>query len=227
MSNKKFGGANGKGYYIALILCAVAIGISGYLYYSNTNDTQPQLGGDDVPAAVTDPQHSDLPVAVMPSVTDPTQTTGESQATKPTTAVVPKPMKTASPVEGELAAVYAMDTLSYNATTRDWRVHNGVDIAAEEGAKVCAAAAGTVYTVYEDETMGTTVVIRHENGYVTRYSSLAPEVSVKPGDDVALGQQIGCVGNTALLESAIGSHVHFSVSCNDEPVDPGEFLPKN
>ena len=30
MSNKKFGGsANGKGYYIALILCADAIGISG------------------------------------------------------------------------------------------------------------------------------------------------------------------------------------------------------
>ena len=41
---------------------------------------------------------------------------------------------------------------------------------------------------------------------------------------VKLGQKIGCVGETALLESAIGCHVHFSVSRNDEPVDPGTFL---
>jgi murein DD-endopeptidase MepM/ murein hydrolase activator NlpD len=133
-------------------------------------------------------------------------------------------MRTASPVEGETVAVYAMDSLSYNATTRDWRVHNGVDIAAEEGTKVCAAAEGTVYTVYEDETMGMTVVIRHADGYVTKYASLAQEVSVKPGDTVELGQQLGCVGNTALLESAIGCHVHFSVTQNDEPVDPAQFL---
>ena len=33
MSKQKFGGnISGKGYYIALILCAVAIGVSGYLY---------------------------------------------------------------------------------------------------------------------------------------------------------------------------------------------------
>ena len=46
MSNqKKF---SAKGYYIALALCAAAIGVSGYLYYRNLN--QPEA---DVPAAVT------------------------------------------------------------------------------------------------------------------------------------------------------------------------------
>ena len=34
------GAASGKGYYIALILCAIAIGITGYVYYRNTNQTQ-------------------------------------------------------------------------------------------------------------------------------------------------------------------------------------------
>jgi murein DD-endopeptidase MepM/ murein hydrolase activator NlpD len=121
-------------------------------------------------------------------------------------------------------AVYAMNELSYNATTRDWRVHNGVDIAAEAGTQVCAAAAGVVYTVYEDETMGMTVVIRHDGDYTTKYSSLATEVSVSPGDEVALGQVIGCVGDTALLETALGDHVHFSVTCGDEVMDPAEFL---
>ena len=117
-----------------------------------------------------------------------------------------------------------MDALSYNQTTRDWRVHDGVDIAAEAGTAVCAAADGTVYTVYEDDTMGTTVVIRHEEGYTTKYASLAQEVSVAAGDTVTMGQAIGTVGQTALLESAIGDHLHFSVTCNGENLDPAEFL---
>ena len=117
-----------------------------------------------------------------------------------------------------------MEALSYNQTTRDWRVHDGMDIVAETGTGVSAAADGTVYTVYEDETMGMTVVIRHEGGYVTKYASLAETVSVQPGDQVAMGQPIGAVGNTALMESAIGDHVHFSVTRYEEPMDPAEFL---
>lgn len=224
MSNKKHGGsANGKGYYIALILCAVAIGISGYLYYSSANEQEnTQLGGQDVTAGATQPHgQKDLPVIA----TQPDEVTaGTTQPTTPST--VRKPVQTVSPVEGEIIAVYAMDELGYNATTRDWRVHNGVDIAAEEGSPVYAAADGTVYTVYEDETMGMTVVIRHGDGFVTRYSSLAQEVSVKAGDSVSMGQKIGTVGTTALLESAIGSHVHFAVTQNDESIDPAQFLAK-
>ena len=37
---------------------------------------------------------------------------------------------------------------------------------------------------------------------------------------VASGKQL----NVTLLESAIGCHVHFAVTHNDEPMDPGEFL---
>ena len=220
MSNKKF--TNGKGYYIALALCAVAIGVSGYLYYSHANEEQTQLNNPDASVSQTVPDgEQDLPVvATQPqqSGTQPTETT------VPPATVTRKPLQTAAPVEGEIVMVYAMDSLGYNPTTRDWRVHNGVDIAAEEGSKVCAAAEGTVYTVYEDDTMGMTVVIRHQDGYITKYASLSPDVPVKAGDVVKLGQQIGYVGNSALLENAIGCHVHFSVTKNDEPVDPAEFL---
>ena len=219
MSNKKFGSATGKGYYIALILCAVAIGISGYLYYANQTDDTPQLGGQDITVAATEPAQNDVPVGV--TVPAPT---GAVEATEPKPTVVRKPIRTASPLEGEIVAVYAMDALSYNATTRDWRTHDGIDLAAEAGASVCAAAEGTVYTVYEDETMGHTVVIRHQDGYVTCYASLGEDVAVAPGDTVTLGQKIGTVGNSALLESALGDHIQFSVTQNDEPVDPQKFL---
>lgn len=218
MKSKKTTG-NGfgtRGYYIALILCAVAIGISGYLYYRNANQDKPQLQSPTLDVLGTD----DNVAAVATQPTLPNQGGEDTPTTKP-----PKvPMKTGMPVSGQTVAGYAMDCLSYNPTTRDWRVHNGIDIAADPQTQVCAAADGTVYTTYVDETMGTTVVIRHADGYVTKYSSLGAELNVSAGDTVTLGQAIGTVGNTALLESAIGDHVHFSVTHNDEPMDPMAFL---
>ena len=213
MSNQKFKGFSGKGYYIALILCAAAIGISGYLYYQN-NPVDPQLQSPTIGANSPNPDDIQA-VATHPTLPNSSQ--------KPTTGGK-KPIKTMLPVTGQTVAGYAMDCLSYNATTRDWRVHNGIDIAAEAGTTVYAAADGTVYTTYEDDTMGHTVVIHHDGGYVTVYSSLGGKLSVSAGDTVTMGQAIGCVGNTALLESALGDHVHFSVSCNDKAMDPLDFL---
>ena len=67
-------------------------------------------------------------------------------------------------------------------------------------------------------------MIRHEDGYTTHYSSLADEVAVKAGDQVQLGQTIGTVGNTALMESALPDHVCFRVTLDGETIDPAEFL---
>ena len=219
MSKKNFSGnISGKGYYIALVLCAVAIGITGYLYYRNANKTEDP--GQQSAAVVDIPQQEDVQaVATQPSV--PKETEPVAPSTKPT---APKKLNTVAPLSGETMTTYAVDSLSYNQTTRDWRTHDGVDIAAAAGTEVCAAADGEVYSVYEDETMGMTVVIVHAGGYSTRYSSLAETVAVNPGDQVTAGQTIGYVGTTALLESAMGDHLHFAVSCNEQSVDPAEFL---
>ncbi len=217
MSNKKSSsGISGKGYYIALVLCAVAISIAGFLYYRNA---------DPQDASLKDPQSTAQAGATQNDNVQAVATQPQGQtSTKPTVDLSKKPSVVKSPVAGQTIAEYSMDALSYNQTTRDWRVHDGVDIAAEAGTQVCAAADGTVYTVYEDETMGMTVVIRHEGDYTTKYASLSETVSVKAGDNVTAGQVIGTVGNTALLECNIGDHVHFSVSCDGTLVDPADFL---
>ena len=216
-NNKKSGGNFGKGYYIALILCAAAIGISGYVYYRNAGKTEEVVQQHETEAQVAVvATEENIPAAVTQPVTQPVETT-----TAPT---VKKSLQTAAPLEGEHVAAYAMDCLSYNSTTRDWRVHDGIDIAAAAGTEVKAAADGQIYSVYNDDSMGTTVVIRHEDGYVTVYASLAEEVAVTAGDKVTLGQTIGTVGETALLENALGEHLHFAVLCNDEQMDPAEFL---
>ena len=219
MSKNKSGGNMGaKGYYIALALCAVAIGISGYFFFRDSQDDPAALLQNEPSAAVsaTDsrPSASTQPLQTQPAATRPTTPAKDTEQT----------MKTAAPVKGEVVAEYAMDCLSYNQTTRDWRVHNGVDYAAEAGTAVSAAADGEVYTVYEDDAMGMTVVIRHDGGYTTSYASLAENVAVKAGDQVKLGQTIGYVASTALLESAVGDHVCFRVLKDDAPVDPAQFL---
>ena len=217
MSNKKSSsGISAKGYYIALMLCAVAILIAGVLYYRNTDPQDASLMEPQPSAQVDATQQGDVP-AVGPQPQ-------EQLSDKPAVDLTTKPSVVKKPVTGQTIAEYSMDALSYNQTTRDWRVHDGMDIAAEAGTQVCTAADATVYTVYEDETMGMTVVIRHDGDYTTKYASLSQEVSVKAGDTVKAGQVIGTVGTTALLESGIGDHVHFSVSCSGSPVDPSDFL---
>ena len=199
----------GRGYYLALALCAAAVGLLGYVYSAADDDTAVQA--------------ANAPVAITDTASLPTAAAKPTQQTEPAGPTTGK-LSVCAPVQGEVLSGYAMEVLSYNETTRDWRVHNGVDFAAPAGTAVVAAADGQVYTVYEDDQMGMTVVIRHEGGYTTRYSSLAENVTVSAGQTVSMGQTIGSVGTTALMENALGDHVHFTVTKNDEPVDPMEFL---
>lgn len=211
-------GRYGRGYYIALVLCAAAIGITSYVYYRNTDDEVQNPEALEASVAATD-MGDDIPVlATVPRQTRPV--TPGTEATEPAR----KTLQTVFPVEGQEVFGYSMEALSYNETTRDWRTHNGVDIAAAAGTQVVAAADGEVYTTYEDETLGYTVIIRHEGGYTTCYSSLSQDLRVKAGDKVTMGQVIGTVGTTALVETVLGPHVHFSVTCQDIPMDPAEFF---
>ena len=215
-------GRSGRGYYIALILCAVAVGITSYVYSRYTAEEEILLQEENVIPVGTMAPREDIPV-IATQTPEQKNESRETEQTEP--ATVPKQKwKICSPVSGQEIFGYSMEALSYNQTTRDWRVHNGVDLAAEEGAPVCASCDGMVYTTYQDDSMGYTVVIRHDGGYTTRYSSLTEDLAVSAGDTVQAGQTIGYAGTTALVETAMGSHVHFSVTCQDKPMDPMEFL---
>lgn len=216
MSNHNKSRFGGRGYYIALVLCAAALGITGYVY--SRNEAEPPVG-EDTQVLASQPTSPVNPTEKGQSGMRPIP----PETTQPTVPKAGK-LQVCPPVEGEVIVPYAMEVLAYNQTTRDWRVHNGMDFAAGEGTAVVAAAEGEVYTVYEDEQMGMTVVIRHEGGYITKYASLGADVLVSPGDKVTMGQQIGVVGSTALMESALGDHLHFCVTRDDEPVDPELFL---
>lgn len=214
-----------KGYYIVLLLCAVAIGVSGYFLLTNNKQEPSQ----EVHLSATEPSGgTQSPASIGKNPAGPTAdvvATDGVQSTEPSESQgKPASMKIQAPVDGEPINVFAADFLAYNETTRDWRTHEGLDLSAALGDEVKAAADGTVYTIYESEGLGTTVVLRHSNGYTTQYSNLAEDVSVSVGDSVSAGQTLGTVGQTAGVEFAEEPHLHFAVYLNNVPVDPSEFL---
>jgi murein DD-endopeptidase MepM/ murein hydrolase activator NlpD len=101
--------------------------------------------------------------------------------------------------------------------------HPGFDLAAATGTPVGAAAAGTITHAGPAGTYGNLVIVRHASGYETRYAHLSA-VTVKVGEEVAPGQNIGKVGTTGY---STGPHLHFEVRHDGTPIDPEPLLPLN
>jgi murein DD-endopeptidase MepM/ murein hydrolase activator NlpD len=98
-----------------------------------------------------------------------------------------------------------------------YRAHLGTDYGANYGTPVYAVADGSVVSAGRDRGYGNVVVLRHHNGYTTRYAHLRSFAkSVQGGRRVKQNQVIGYVGSTGL---ATGPHLHFELRQNGRPVD--------
>ncbi|MBQ2613889.1 MAG: M23 family metallopeptidase [Clostridia bacterium] len=129
------------------------------------------------------------------------------------------------PIEGTLAKDFSAEDLQYSQTMEDWRIHEGIDLAAEEGAEVRAVADGTVELVTEDGMMGVSLLLAHPDGTKTFYGNLQENSATSAGTEVKAGDVIGKIGNTATEEIAEPPHLHFEVRTGDTPQDPHAYLP--
>lgn len=210
MQNNNRKAVKSKGFYILLAALALVIGVSGYVFVSDAAKEQKEV--EQAGLSAEDLRGSAETAPVSQDVREQTSLGHGAQEV------------TVMPVSGQVLQEYAMEHLMYNSTTRDWRSHDGVDLAAPVGTEVKAARKGTVLSVYEDEYYGMTVQLRHDDGYTTSYSGLAEDMPVKVGETVTAGQVIGTVADTVLLETALESHLHFSVCKDNVSVDPAGFL---
>lgn len=224
----------GKGFYIVLLLCVTALGVSGYYLFSGFQEEPAKPVSGSVTVVVT-PTPAPVPtVAPMPPTTATPRPVPTAQPVPEATAqvlTIPEPTTaTASvftwPVKGEVLRTWSMETLRYDKTMGDWRTHEGVDIAAGLGTQVVAPAGGTVSELYDDDLMGTTVVIQHANGVMSMCSNLAAVPAVEIGDPVRTGDVIGSVGATAIGESEEASHLHLEMTKDGQKVDPLAYLPE-
>ena len=168
------------------------------------------------------------PVVNTPSDTTGNQDTGKDEKpSEPDKEEEKKPDKLTftSPIVGEITKSHSLDTPVFSDTLKEWRVHTGIDISAEEGAEVYASAEGKVTKVYSDPFLGKTVEITHEGGIVSVYSNLASEgIKVKEGDMLNSGDVIGTVGDTSISELADEAHLHFAIKVNGVSVNPLDYI---
>lgn len=101
------------------------------------------------------------------------------------------------------------------------RHHNGVDLAAPDGAPIRAIRAGTVVFADPYGGYGKLVVVKHSDGYTSHYGH-CESIQVRPGQRVRAGQVIATVGSTGRVT---GPHLHFELRRDGKPLDPERYFP--
>ena len=123
------------------------------------------------------------------------------------------------PVEGRIT-----DEFGYRKDpfTKKRTFHEALDIAADTGTIIKAAAGGKVVSTEYTYATGRTVKIDHGNGFVTIYGHCSKYL-VESGQYVKKGEEIAKVGNTG---RSTGPHLHFEMWLFGKAIDPLEYLEK-
>lgn len=227
-SRQKFPNYVGKvGLYTLVALCLVVLGAVAWVVVARNT----KLSKSEIPSTISEPKTSpreyDKPENSYNETTE--QNTAEiaektvsdvpySESAETETQPNPPAQAFQIPLNGDILKNFSDRELQPSATYNDLRLHEGIDIAAKEGANVCSAGYGTVTTVEEHATLGKTVVIDHRDGIILQYCGL-DSVQVAAGDAVEPGQLIGTVGIVP-SECADEAHLHLAATKNGEPISP-------
>ncbi len=215
----------GKGFYIALAVCAVAVGTTAYFTVFNTSDKvspEPQSEKFNV-TDWTVPEIEDANKVQSGVVIEPSNEVSENSKEE-------APQKSGGayimPVTGEIINPFSGGELVKSKTLGEWRTHDGIDIAAKEGSPVKSVFDGTVKEITNDPKWGITVEVEYPAA-TAYYSGLADTVKVKKGQEISLGDVIGEVGNSSIIESGEESHLHLAMKKDNEWIDPLSVITRN
>ncbi len=211
-----------KGLYITLGACLLALAGAGVAAYNKTVDSINKTlviadSGSDISRAVENK------VSDVPKETTVTQKADESK-TESVSDLDTKTQPTIMPVDGEVIEPFSNGELVKSETLGVWKTHDGIDIKAELGTPVKAMNKGKVIKVWSDALWGNCVKIDHGNGVTGHYCGLTAAMSVSEGDTVNSGDVIGAVGDTAQIEVAQPTHLHFALDRNGTWIDPADFI---
>ena len=212
-----------RGFYTILSLCALIIAASAWVIWGNAhrqNAVEPDTGMPIIAPADSTAETPTEPATVPQQEQEPgvgdrgaagrggrAGTGGDGQRTV-----------YVRPVSGAVLTPFSGDTLLFQPTMGDWRVHAGTDFSAEAGETVLALTDGTVQQIAEDGLYGTCVTLTHNNGLTSSYCGM-DDVRVQEGQVVSAGEALGVCADSIPAESALGTHVHVQVTQNDAPID--------
>jgi murein DD-endopeptidase MepM/ murein hydrolase activator NlpD len=162
----------------------------------------------------------------QPAAADPETEESDSLDLVDSVEVMSVPSIFIRPLNGFISKKHSPVTAEYSLAMNDFRTHTGIDIDGEIGANVRAIADGVIKEVREDPLMGTTVIISHANDVNSIYQNLQAALpqNITAGTEVKVGDVIGGVGQTALIELADIPHLHFEMTNDGAQVDPFDYI---
>lgn len=246
---------NKDSFYVILFICLCIVAVAAVVITRNSERNLSNKLGDsklteekkttqpnNEPTLIEEKtKNGTVPASNLPKQTssnNPQNSTNNSSTKKSQQSSVVS-FKLNKPLEGQIVKPFDDTKPLFNKTLNQWETHEGIDIEADLGTEVKAAADGKVLKIFKDDKIvntinktgfGVTVIVDHGNGYQTVYCNLAEDLKVKEGQKVTKGQVIGVVGDTSVRESVAieGSHLHFMLLKKNGseyvPVDPQKFF---
>lgn len=247
MDNKKktkISLSSGKGFYItaAVSFCLVIFAIA-LVYRTSTNmirdifTTSPTISAPVTTApsenitVKKEKESSESPTGKVTSTTKAPTTeeqetsmawSGRDNTKEHTTVEVTKAVISNSsyilPLTSDIQKGYSPSVPVFDETMSDWRVHKGIDFAAEEGTEVKSVGKGRVAKVISDPSLGYIIEIDHGD-FTARYCGLEQGTTVTVDAEIEKGDTVGSLGIVP-CESKQESHLHFEVIQNGKCTDP-------
>ena len=230
MKNNKKGGLGGflagKGFYAAMAVCLAGAVAAAWIAADRTISSINER--NDIPAPENrvvseekyNPNDSIFASEDVAKPKEDVKIEQPEEKTEEKTFNFFKKSSFAMPMDGEICGSHSGGELVKYEALDEWRTHDGIDISGEVGTEIKAAGDGKIASVTNDPLWGTVVEISHEGNVTTIYSGLAPEVSLKTGDEVKAGDVIGKLAETNLAEVDNDSHLHFAMKENGKFIDP-------
>ncbi|MBU2494450.1 MAG: M23 family metallopeptidase [Bacteroidetes bacterium] len=99
--------------------------------------------------------------------------------------------------------------------------HMGIDFSVKTGTPVVASAGGIIIFAGTTVDYGNSVIIEHNNGYITKYLHCSSLLK-KEREVVEQGEILALSGNTGIKTT--GPHLHFEIWKNGKPIEPKKIL---
>lgn len=193
----------------SLVLCAAALG--SFWLIDKRQETPETEFSSSVNESVPTPQ-TEVNVSVTNIPDDRVTTTTEATS-----------QYFSKPSENKIIKHFSNGEIVKNATTDDWRIHSGIDIAGAVGDPVGAIGDGVVVDVRDDILWGTIVTVDHENGITSEYRGLGRGSSPEVGTRVKMNDKVGNLGEVP-VEKSDGVHLHLEICENGRSVDPEKVI---
>ncbi|MBR2715541.1 MAG: M23 family metallopeptidase [Ruminococcus sp.] len=235
------------GFYIALSICLVAVGlavystytsVSDYLsesddeYYSSLVETTAQVSKDvtgvteaetQVKEATLDEQSTqetrDNVLSLYESSTFPKTEDVDAQSDLDSLSAVFKVSESLIyPVDSKSVLREYSETGVYNPTLKDYRAHTGTDFTAKSGENVYAMCDGVVKNIEFDERYGVIIEVASDE-YSVFYCGVDSKTNVHMKDQVKQGEVIGTVSEIP-CEKSDPVHLHVEIKVGDKLIDP-------